>query len=97
MSNVLRDVLPKHKDELVKSLEFNRYHWFICVMSVAGPVFGRFSAVEVHNMVEQSRKNLFLKKKFDLALPMATAASSVLRKSRIPVSTEPSGHHLPLQ
>lgn len=64
----LRADFREHENELIEPLESNNYQYGIGLMTFANLVSGHCGAVDVDNMLEQRRTNLFLKKVFTLAI-----------------------------
>lgn len=60
MTNLLRVVFQKHEDELMGSLEFNRYQYGAVFMTFANPVSECFGAVKADYIPEQHGVNVLL-------------------------------------
>lgn len=58
----------KYEDEFIESLKSEKYQYGVGLMDAANPGSERFSAVELHNMLDQQKLDLFLKIEFALSI-----------------------------
>lgn len=68
MTSRLRAFFQKNEDERRELLKSNKYQHGVGLMTAAKPISERFSAVRVHDMLQQQKRDLFLERELALAI-----------------------------